>query len=338
MSEATPTTDQGAPPRGLFGRDTIGRFVLYRAASGVALVLVVCLATFVVVSLLPGDAANFVAGRSASPERLAEVRERLNLDAPLLARFVHWAGNALRGDLGPALTSPQSVGELLGPRLRNSVLLAGLATLLLVPLAFVTGALAGAKAGGATDRSISVASLVFLSMPEFFLGALLAYWLGVKWQLFPPTALFDAAQGPWSNPSVLVLPCLTLIVVNLGYSSRIIRANVAEAMNGRVVLAARLNGVPERRVIFRYALRNCLAPGIQVISLTLLYLLGGIIVVENVFQYPGIGTLAVEATQKRDLNVILGLVATITAIYALIVLFTDTLIILVTPKLRTRRF
>jgi peptide/nickel transport system permease protein len=205
-------TAHGASAPGAFGRDTPGRFVLLRAGSGLALVLVVCLATFVVVSLLPGDAANFVAGRSASPERLAEVRARLNLDDPLPVRFLHWAGGAIRGDLGPALTSPQSVGELLAPRLRNSVSLAGLATLLLVPLAVLTGAVAGARAGSATDRGISVASLVFLSMRKFFLGALFAYWLGVKWQLFPPTALFDAARGPWSDPAVLILPCLTLIV------------------------------------------------------------------------------------------------------------------------------
>lgn len=321
-----------------FGADTMGRFLLLRTVSGAGLVFVVCLAAFVAVTWLPGDAANFVAGRSASPERLAEVRDRLGLDDPVALRFFHWGVGAVQGDLGPALTSSKPVAEIIAPRLRNSVILAGVAAALLVPLAVATGALAGARAGSGMDRGLSVMSLVFLSMPEFFLGALLAYWLGVKWHFFPPIALFDAAQGPWSNPSVLVLPCLTLVIANLGYSARIIRANVAEAMSGRVVLTARLNGIPERRVVWKYALRNCLAPGIQVISLTLLYLLGGIIVVENVFQFPGIGTLAVEATQQRDLNVVLGLVATITVIYALIVLFTDTLIILVTPKLRTSRF
>jgi len=321
----------------VFGRGTVGRFLLLRTVSGAGLVVVVCLATFIAVTLLPGDAANFVAGRSASPERLADVRERLHLDDPIMPRFVGWAAGAATGDLGQALTSPKSVSEIVAPRLRNSVILGGVAALLLIPLAVAVGAFAGARAGRISDRSLSIASLVFLSMPEFFLGALLAYWMGVKWHLFPAIALFDASRGPWSNPSAMVLPCLTLIIVNLGYSARIIRANVAEAMAGRVVLAARLNGIPKRRVILRYALRNCLAPGIQIISLTLLYLLGGIIVVENVFQFPGIGTLAVEATQKRDLNIILGLVATITVIYALIMLVTDTLIILVTPKLRTTR-
>ncbi|MET2832655.1 ABC transporter permease [Mesorhizobium shangrilense] len=321
-----------------FGANTISRFLLTRSISGAGLVFVVCLATFIAVTLLPGDAANFVSGRSASPERLAEVRERLNLNDPVAQRFLRWGLKAVQGDLGPALTSPRPVSEIITPRLRNSLILAGIAATLLVPLAVATGALAGALAGGGMDRSLSVISLVLLSMPEFFLGTLLAYWLGVKWHLFPPIALFDAAQGPWSNPAVLVLPCLTLVITNLGYPARIIRANVAEAMSGRVVLTARLNGIPEGRIVWKYALRNCLAPGIQVISLTLLYLLGGIIVVENVFQFPGIGTLAVEATQQRDLNVVLGLVATITVIYALVMLLTDTLIILVTPKLRTLRF
>lgn len=316
---------------------TVGllRFVALRVLGGIILILVVAFIVFLAVSILPGDAATAVLGRNATPERVAALQEKMNLDQPLPLRFGSWLSGVLHGNLGTSLTSDRDVWSLLGPRLFNSLILACLAALVIVPVGIVLGAISGSRAGSVRDRGVSVSSLILLSIPEFVLGAALITVLAIWTGWLPPVSLFNPEDGPMSSPQVLVLPVLTLVLTNLGYVARIVRASVARSMDGEVVKMARLNGYPERQVVWGYSLRNSLAPSIQVSALVVLYLISGVVVVETVFQYPGIGQLALEATTNRDFVLLQSLVVVATAIFVLVNIVTDLLIVLVTPRLRT---
>ncbi len=306
---------------------------LWRVLAALALLFVVLTLAFFATALLPGDAVGAVLGRSVSADRIAQIRQSLGLDDPLLVRYWSWISNAVTGDFGTSLVSGQRVGDILGPRIWNSLVLAGLAAVILIPAAVILGTYAGANPGSLTDRIISSSTLAFLSMPEFTLGALLAYLIGVRSAgLIPAISMFPAEAGPLSDPRVLVLPVATMVLVNLGYAMRIVRAGVAETMRSEYVKMARLNGVSERSVLFSYALRNALAPCIQSVSFVLVYLIGGVVLVETIFQYPGIGQQAVNSTLQRDSPVILGVTALIAAVYVVINAANDALIVLVTPR------
>ncbi|KUI39264.1 ABC transporter permease [Mycobacterium sp. GA-2829] len=312
--------------------------VLWRVGAALALLFVVLTLAFFATALLPGDAVGAVLGRNASPERIAQIRESLGLHDPILVRYWSWLTDAVTGDFGASLVSGQAVSDILGPRIWNSLVLAGIAAVILIPTAAVLGTYAGANPGSLADRVISSSTLAFLSMPEFTLGALLAYLIGVQSAgVIPAISLFPAEVGPLSDPRVLILPVLTMVLVNLGYAMRIVRAGVAETMRSEYVKMARLNGVPERRVLFGYALRNALAPCIQSVSFVLVYLIGGVVLVETVFQYPGIGLQAVNSTLQRDSPVILGVTALIAAVYVVVNAANDALIVLVTPRMRGTR-
>ncbi|BBZ33688.1 hypothetical protein AWB99_10740 [Mycolicibacterium confluentis] len=311
----------------------VGVVIAKRVGAGIALLFTVLTLAFFAAALLPGDPVSAVLGRSASPERIAAIRESLGLNQPLLERYWNWLTGVLSGDFGKSLVSQESVTSILAPRISNSLILAGCALLLLVPAALVLGAYAGASPGSRVDRIISTSTLGFLSMPEFTLGALLAYLIGVQSNgVIPAISVFPANGSPLADPRVLVLPVLTMVLVNMGYALRIVRAGVAEAMSSEYVKMARLNGVKERDIVFKYALRNSLAPCIQSISFILVYLVGGVVLVETVFQYPGIGLMAVNATLQRDFPVILGVTALIAAVYIVVNTLNDALIVLVTPR------
>lgn len=305
--------------------------------AGLLLVVVVTSLVFLAVNLLPGDAATSVLGRGATPERIAALQEKMHLDEPLLVRYATWLGGAIHGDLGTALTSDQPVRDLLLPRLRNSLVLAFAAALIIIPLGVLIGAVAGARTGSHRDRALSAGSLVALSFPEFVLAAGLILIVGVGLGWLPPVSLFNPDAGPLSDPRVLVLPVLTLVIANVGYVARIVRASVAEAMSSEMVKMARLNGYSETSVVLKFGLRNALAPSIQMSALVLLYLISGVVVVETVFRYQGIGQLAIEATTNRDFMILQSLVLLSTAIFVVVNLFTDFLLVAVNPKLRTSR-
>jgi peptide/nickel transport system permease protein len=207
---------------------------------------------------------------------------------------------------------------------------------LIIPLTLVLGGYAGWKLGRWPDRAVSSWALVFLGVPEFVTGAILAYLVGVSLGLFPPVALLPPGDQPWMHPDVLVLPVLTLVIAALPYGVWYVRSAVVASLDTEYVQMARVNGIPERRILWRYALRNALTPSIQVITLMLLYLVGGVVVAEAVFQYPGLGLLAVDSTVNRDTPTIQAVVLIIGAIYVLITVANDLLAVLVTPKLRTR--
>jgi peptide/nickel transport system permease protein len=214
------------------------------------------------------------------------------------------------------------------------VILATITAVLMIPLGLGLGVLAAVRAGKPTDHAIQVASLAAISMPEFVIGSLLVAVFFVGLHLLPPVAIVPPGGDPLSTPKELVLPVVTLLLASLAAGIRMVRAGMVEVMQTDYIQSARLNGVPERRILWRYGLRNALAPSVQVLAQILQYLIGGIIVVESVFGYPGIGSQLVEAVQNRDATVVMSVAMLIAVAYVLINLVADLVVMLLVPKLR----
>ncbi|WP_412518159.1 ABC transporter permease [Actinomadura madurae] len=322
----------GPPVVGFLGR---------RLAAGLLTVFVVSVLAFVCTKILPGDTAELVLGRNASPRALEAMRERLGSNDPLVLQYFHWLRGLLTGDFGEsavALAQYQgnaSISATLGDPLVNSLVLGGLTAALLVPLTMVLGAISGVRAGKLTDHLISGPSLVLGGLPEFVTGSLLIAVFFTWLQWLPPVSLVSPGASPFGQPDALVLPILTLLIVTVGSGTRQVRAGVIQALTTDYVLYARLNGVPESRVLRRYALRNALATSVQTIAQNLQYLAGGIIIVEALFTYPGIGNYLLNAVNTRDTNGVLAASMILAALYTVINIVADVVVVFLVPKLRT---
>lgn len=316
------------------------RFVVLRALAGIATLLAVSILVFVGTEVLPGDAAGAVLGRNAAPEQLAELRDQMGLERPAVVRYLDWLGGLAMGDLGNSAAgyaegSVRPIRDEIGGPVSNSLSLALAAALAMVPLSLMFGVLAAVRAGKATDHTISVGSLAIVSLPEFIIGSLLILvffsWLG--W--LSPISLVPPGESPFADPNDLVLPVLTLLGASLAGSIRMVRAGMIQALATDYVRMARLNGFSERTVVRRYALRNALAPSVQVLAQNLQYLVGGIVVVEYLFGYPGLGKELVDAVAIRDVREVQSIAILIAAIYIAINIVADVLVVLLVPKLRT---
>jgi peptide/nickel transport system permease protein len=328
-----------APPRLWLAsarrRHPLVAYALRRSAVAVLLLALVSVLIFAATQVLPGDAADQILGRSASAAQKAQLRHQLGLDRPVSAQYASWIGGVLHGDLGRSLASNDPVTTFISARLGNSVVLAIAALLVMVPFATLLGTIAGVRRGRAADHAISAVSLGLIALPEFVTGTILAVFLGVTLAWLPPTSIILSGSGPLSDPKLLVLPVLTLCIAGSAYIIRMLRAGVVEAMSSDYVQAARLNGISERRIIVRHALRNALGPTVQVVALTVQWLIGGLVVVETVFSYPGLGQGLVQAVTARDIPVVQSLTLLIAAFYILVNLLADIVVILLVPKLRT---
>lgn len=338
----TPIADGPTPPRRMPAavrrvarRHPLAAYVVRRVAVGVALVFVVATLVFAATQVLPGDAASVILGRTATPETLASTRAELGLDRPVLTQYVDWLGNLLSGDLGTSYGSHVPVADVIGDRIVNSLALAAVTVLVMFPLAIALGVVAGTRRGRPLDHVVSIGTLAFIALPEFLVGTILATVVAVELGWLPPVSLVPPGESPFAHPDVLVLPAATLCIVGIAYVVRMVRAGVSEAMQSEYVDWARLNGIAERRVVTRHALRNALAPTVQVLALTLQWLIGGIIVVEAVFAYPGIGQLLVQAVVTRDLPLVQALAVLIAVVYIAINVLADVIVVVLIPKLRT---
>jgi peptide/nickel transport system permease protein len=322
-------------------RHPVARFVVRRVAAGLATLLVASALIFVATNALPGDVAQVVLGRYATQSRLETLRTRLDLNQPLVVRYVHWLGNAVTGDLGQSavqLANGQGdapVWPIIRTPLRNSVILALGTIILLIPLSLLAGTAAAVRAGKPTDYILSYTALVLGSLPEFVVGTFLIAVFFSWLNLLPPVALVAPGASPLSNTNALVLPILTLLAVSLAFSARQVRAGVVEALRQDYVNMARLGGMRERKVLLRYALRNALAPSVQAFAQSIQYLFGGIIVVESLFSYPGIGQLLVQSVSERDFTLIQGITLVLAALYIAINIAADLVVVFLVPKLRT---
>ncbi|MGH8908722.1 MAG: ABC transporter permease [Egibacteraceae bacterium] len=309
------------------------RAVLGRVATGVALVLVTSMLVFAGTELLPGDAATAALGQTATPEQLRVVRERLGLDDPAPRRYADWLGGLVRGDLGVTV-SGRPVADVIAGKAVNTLALALVTAALLIAVALGLGLTAGARAGSVTDRLISAAAVGAMALPEFVIGTLLiivfALWLG----LLPSVSLLPA-EGALGRPAALVLPVLTLSAGAAGHAIRLVRAAMAEVMASPYIPMARLHGIPERRVLVRHALRNALAPTVQLFAAILVWLVGGIAVVERVFGYPGLSQVLVDAVATRDIPLVQSLATIFAALTVSLYIAADIVVTLLIPKLRT---
>lgn len=279
--------------------------VLGRRLAGAAVVLVVVSAVlFAAVELLPGDVATQILGQNATPERVAALRDELSLDEPAPVRYARWLGGVVRGDLGEAATSDRSVRETIGARLANTAILAGLAFATLAVGAVGLGVLAGRRVGGRLDVGVSTAALAAVSLPEFVVAGLLVSGvaLGLGW--LPAVSLVPIGGTPLDRPEILVLPVVSLAVVGGAFGARLIRAVVADAGHLPHIEAARLAGLSEAKVVWRHLLPAAAGPVAQVLAFMVPYLVGGTVVVERVFSYPGVGMLLVEQVGQRDAPVV----------------------------------
>jgi peptide/nickel transport system permease protein len=317
------------------------RYVLRRLAAGVVTLFVVSILIFLGTEVLPGDAASAVLGRTASPEQLEEMRAAMGLDRPAYERYLDWLGGLLTGDLGNSAAGYAAGGEVpiwdeIRPKVVNSFVLAGVTALIMIPLALVFGVLSAVRAGRPLDHTVSVSSLAVISLPEFIIGSLLILvffsWLDV----LPPVSLIPPGTSPLAEPDALVLPVLTLLGASLAASIRMVRAGMVEALGAECVTMARLNGFSERMVVRRYALRNALGPSVQVLAQNVQYLVGGIVVTEYLFNYPGLGKELVDAVAIRDVREVQIVALLIATFYILVNIVADLLVVLLVPKLRTQ--
>jgi len=310
------------------------RLIAQRLVISLLTLLLVAVIVFVVVELLPGDVATRILGRDATPETIALFRERMNLDAPPAERFATWLGGVVTGDLGYALTSGRPIVRILGPRIQNTLILSGLALLLYIPLSLVPAMLQAVFRDRPIDQFLSTLNLIAVSLPDFLLGTILLIAFAVTVPLFPAMSLVDETSDVAEYLRACALPGLTLAIVMAAYAIRMLRDNLVEILDADFIRMAELKGMPRRKVLVRHALPNSLVPTLNITALNLGYVIGGVVIVERVFSYPGFGSLMVDALTLRDVPLIEATVLIAAAVYIVANLLADVGAILLNPRLR----
>jgi peptide/nickel transport system permease protein len=310
------------------------RLIVGRTLLSLLTLLLVSGVIFVILEVLPGDVASRILGRDATPETLALVRAQLHLNDPAVERYLRWLGGMASGDFGTALTSSRPITRILAPRIFNTVLLAGYAFLIYLPLAVVPALIQAIRRDRPLDHTLSVVTLVLLSMPDFLIATLLMIGFVVTLQLLPAISLVDQSSSAIQSFRAMTLPAITLAIVMAVYAVRMLRDNLIEVLGSDYVRMAELKGLPRRAVVLRHALPNALVPTLNVTALNLAYLIGGVVVVEKVFSYPGFGSLLVDSLQLRDVPLIEATVLIAAAVYVGANLLADIGAILLNPRLR----
>jgi peptide/nickel transport system permease protein len=312
------------------------RLVLRRLALGVLTLWLVSLLVFGATLALPGDAAQAMLGREATPDRLAALRDQLNLDEPVVSQYLQWLGGIVTFDLGQSAATQAPVSELLSGRVGNSLFLVVVSAAVAIPMSILVGVWTAMRRDRPVDHTVSTVALVLAALPEFVIGiALILLFSTSVFHWFPAVSLLGPDQKAWDDPKVVVLPAATLVLAVVPYISRIMRGSMVEVLESEYVTMAGLKGLSKQTVIWRHAVPNAIVPAIQVTALQLAYLAGGVVVVEYVFGYPGIGVALVEAVANRDMPVVQAVTMLAAGIYVGLNLLADVATILVTPKLRT---
>ena len=311
--------------------------ILQRLGFGLLTLLAVSLLIFGATELLPGDFAQAVLGQAATPEAVAAIRRQLGLEEPFLVRYLSWLGGAVQGDFGSSLANPdRRVADMIWGRLQNTLFLAGYAAAMAIPLSLVLGVLAALWRNSAFDRSVNAGALSSISFPEFFVAYVLILWLGQA-GVFPSMARVpegvDLAERLWRS----FLPALTLTLVVTAHMMRMTRAAIINLLASPYIEMARLKGMSPLRVIVRHALPNAIAPIANVIAINMAYLITGVVVVEVVFVYPGLGQLIVDSVARRDIAVVQAVALIFAAAYVLLNLAADVVSTLSNPRLRYPR-
>jgi len=298
---------------------------------------IISMIIFVGVEALPGDAATAYLGQSATPESLKALREEFNLNAPAYQRYINWLGDIVKGDLGDSMARRKPVSEIIGNQFRNTVVLAAAAALVGIPLAIVLGVFAGLTRDKWPDALISLVAILGMTLPGFVTATVLIYIFSIRLDWFPAIAMVATDAPVIEILPNIVLPIITLTLIMVAHILRLVRTNMIEVLVSNYVQMARLKGVPAMRIVFLHALPNAMLPTINVIALTLAWLLGGVAIIETVFNYPGIGKLLINAIGDRDLALVQGIAMILASIYIGVNLIADLLALVLNPRLRTSR-
>ena len=313
----------------------MGRYIAKRLGLAVVTLILLSMIVFGASQLLPGDLGRTVLGRDASAEAVAEYNHEHGTDRSPVVQYIDWASSGVRGDFGKSLVPPeQPVWDVIRPALLNSLKLAIYAFLLVVPFGILGGVLSGLRVGKATDRGITVVGLSLAVVPEFVTGLVLILVFSIWAGWLPVTAQWDPGAGVVSQVQHLTLPAIALTLVLFGYVARITRAGVVEALDADYTRTAFLKGLPRKTVIRRHVLRNAILPTIAVVATQVGYLLGGLVAIELLFNYRGIGLTTLEAAQLKDYTVLSAGVLIIGFTFVVVTLVADVLSALLNPRIR----
>jgi peptide/nickel transport system permease protein len=314
----------------------IGRLIAGRIATSIATLLLIALIVFAATSLLPGDVAQELLGQSATPEMVGAMRKSLGLDRPPLVRFADWLSGLLSGNPGKSLVNGLPVAELIGKRMPNSLMLAGAAAALSVPIALALGISAAMRQGTRYDRVVSMSTVSIVSVPEFLIATIAVLVLAVNLRWLPALATISTGQSMGQLARSLAMPVLTLTCVVVAQMARLTRAAVVNTLREPYIEMAILKGARPARVVIAHALPNAIGPIANAVALSLSSLLGGVVVVETIFNYPGLARLMVDAVSTRDIPVVQACAMIFCAGYLLLVTVADILAIVSNPRLRHR--
>jgi peptide/nickel transport system permease protein len=312
----------------------MGRFLLRRFGLAILTLLLLSIIVFVGTHVLPGDVGRRILGPFADARAVAQLNKELGTDRPLIVQYVSYMGEVLRGDLGDSLVFQQSVSSLLFPALENSLKLALVAFVIVVPLGILGGIVAALNRDRLLDRALTIFGLSSVAVPEFVTGIVLILIFAVNLKLLPVTAQAPDGSNILTQLKYLLLPAVALVFVLFGYIARITRAGMIEALDADYTRTATLKGLPRRTVIRRHVTRNALLPTIAVVATQTGYLIGGLVAIEVLFNYQGIGHLLFISAQKKDFPVIEACVLVVGVVYLLATLAADIIYSLLNPRIR----
>lgn len=309
------------------------KLVAQRLGLGVLVLFAVSLIIFLGVEMLPGDLCQEIQGQAATPETVAVCRKELGLDKTPVVRYLNWLGNIAQGDFGVSLANQRQISELIGVRLSNTLFLAIVAAIISVPLALILGLLAALYRNSWFDRAINVVTLSSISFPEFFVAYILILIFAINLGWFPALSIVNPDTPFWERVYKVILPATTLTLVVVAHMMRMTRAAIINLLASPYIEMANLKGMSRSHIILHHALPNAWAPIVNVIVINLAYLIVGVVVVEVVFVYPGLGQLIVDSVQKRDIPVVQACSLIFAATYVLLNLTADVLSIVTNPRL-----
>jgi peptide/nickel transport system permease protein len=312
-----------------------GRYLAARALLAAVTLLLISAITFFMTNVVPADPARIALGKFATPEQLAEYRTQQGLDKPVVTRYVSWLGDAVEARWGRSVLTGRSVGELIGPRIGRTLILSSVAMLIAVPLAFLIGVFTAQRTGRPVDVGISLVALLLNSLPEFVVGLVvlvtLAVWIGVL-----PVDSSNAVFGSgFAVVKAYVLPVVTLALVMAPYILRMVRANVRDVLGRPLVRSAVLRGLRRRRVLWRHVVPNASLPVVNVVALSLAELVGGVVVIETLFAFPGLGQLLVQSVAGKDIPTVQAIALVVGLGYVILNVVADLVVLALNPRLRT---
>ena len=307
--------------------------VAQRITFAIVTLFIVSMFIFLGVELLPGDAAEVLLGKTATPETVAVFRRELGLDLPLHTRYIEWVSNTFQGDLGISISNRMEVSHQVGIRLFNTIFLASFAAVISMPLALTLGVLSALYRNTVFDRTVNVITLTTISFPDFFVAYMLILFFAIDFNIFPSVSMIHPNTEFMERLYRTLLPAITLTLVTVAHTMRMTRAAIINLMASPYIEMARLKGLSPARIVIKHALPNAMAPIINVVVINLAYLVVGVVVVEVVFVYPGLGQLLVESVGKRDIPIVQAAALIFAVTYILLNMLADILSIVTNPLL-----